>query len=139
MNETIEVKPGDGPLTLYVVAVLFRRQVAPSGTWGTGFSGEEVLLAHQFTRPGESPLSKADATQCGIDHIRRQWAKVMGPQSDASHFAVARANTNATVLRPAPPAADLTSPAGSSGEPKPAAPVKRKRYQPPPEQPEGSR
>jgi hypothetical protein len=99
VNDPIELKPGDGPLTVYVVAVLFERRVSESGTWGVGYGAEEVLLAHQYTRPGENPLSQADAAQYGIECIRSGWAAVMGDRSDHRHFAVSRANVNATVVR----------------------------------------
>jgi hypothetical protein len=104
VNQPIEIKPGDGPTTIYVVAVLFIRRVAPSGTWGTGFGSEEVLLQQQFSRPGDMPLGKADAVETAVQEIRGRWADVMPPGSDAAHFAVSRGNVNATVVRPAAPA-----------------------------------
>jgi hypothetical protein len=129
VNEPIVVRPTDGPLTVYVVAALFARRVSPSGVWGEGFGSEEVLLAHQFGRPGEHPLSRADACECGIQHIRKLWADVMGARSDPGHFAVVRANANATVIRPA--AADSTIASESSGPQEPAHPAKRRKAKTP--------
>lgn len=101
MNHPVEVKPGDGPLTVYVVAVLFVRRVAPDGRFGTGYGAEEVLLQHQFSRPGVNPLAAGDAIECGIQHIRKGWSEVMPAHSDAAHYGASRANVNATVIRPA--------------------------------------